>query len=220
MTACTRRLPGLSLLLAAALAINAATAFAPTCTTPAAKNLRLHLYIDPEQQSSPLEPSKSPKTKLDNGRENENAKDAGAHPGFVQGLTDKAETCSSCIPENVSAKTKRRLERLLSPRPHPVFLLEKATKIAEDSLGGAMSMLLPEKQPSSTSTDDASDTMKEKKKLVILGSGWGCAAMVQDRDLTERFDVTIISPRNHFVYTPMLAGSAGKLSTRRACCNV
>lgn len=82
-------------------------------------------------------------------------------------------------------------------------------------------MLLPEKQPSSSaSTDDASDTMKEKKKLIILGSGWGCAAMVQDRDLTERFDVTIISPRNHFVYTPMLAGSAGKLSARRACCNV
>lgn len=204
----TRRLPSLFLLLAAALVFDVATAFAPTGTTIAAKDLRRHLYIDPENRSSPLEPSKSPKTKSGNGRENEKAKDTGAHPGFVQGLTDKAETCTSCIPENVSAKTKKRLERLLSPRPHPVFLLEKATKVAEDSLGGVMSMLLPDKLTSPTSTADASDKAKEKKKLVILGSGWGCAAMVQDRDLTEKFDVTIISPRNHFVYTPMLAGSA------------
>ena len=216
----TRRLPSLFLLLAAALVFDVATAFAPTGTTIAAKDLMLHLYIDPENRSSPLEPSKSPKTKSGNGRENEKAKDTGAHPGFVQGLTDKAETCTSCIPENVSAKTKKRLERLLSPRPHPVFLLEKATKVAEDSLGGVMSMLLPDKLTSPTSTADASDKAKEKKKLVILGSGWGCAAMVQDRDLTEKFDVTIISPRNHFVYTPMLAGSAGKFSTRRACCYV
>ena len=218
----TRRppLPSFYLLFAAALVLDVVTAFAPTATTPAAKDLRLHLSIDPENRSSPLEPRKSPQTKTDNGRENDKAKDAGAHPGYVQGLTD-TETCSSCIPENVSAKTKKRLERLLSPRPHPVFLLEKATKIAEDSLGGAMSMLLPDKHTSSTSADDASDKVKEKKKLVILGSGWGCAAMVQDRDLTEKFDVTIISPRNHFVYTPMLAGSAGKLlSTRRACCYV
>lgn len=204
----TRRLPSLFLLLAAALVFDVATAFAPTGTTIAAKDLRRHLYIDPENRSSPLEPSKSPKTKSGNGRENEKAKDTGAHPGFVQGLTDKAETCTSCIPENVSAKTKKRLERLLSPRPHPVFLLEKSTKIAEDSLGGVMSMLLPDKLTSPTSTADASDKAKEKKKLVILGSGWGCAAMVQDRDLTEKFDVTIISPRNHFVYTPMLASSA------------
>ena len=210
ITMTTRRPLSLFLLLAAALVFDVATPFAPTGTTIAAKDLKLHLYIDPENQSSGLEPSKSPKTKSDNGRENEKAKDTGTHPGFVQGLIDKAEPCSSCIPENVSAKTKKRLERLLSPRPHLVFLLEKATKIVEDSLGGVISMLLPYRLTSPTSTADASDAVKEKKKLVILGSGWGCAAMVQDRDLTEKFDVTIISPRNHFVYTPMLAGSAGK----------
>ena len=212
-------LPSLFLLLAAALVLDIAAAFAPACTTPRTENtritdIRLHLFIDPENQSSPSEPSSSnsSKTIAGNGREieNEKSKDVGTHPGYVQGLTDRAEACSSCIPENASEKTRKRLERLLSPRPHPIFLLEKAAKIAEDSLGGVISMISPEKQTSPTSTGNASDAAEEKKKLVILGSGWGCAAMVQDRDLTAKFDVTIISPRNHFVYTPMLAGSAGK----------
>jgi NADH:ubiquinone reductase (non-electrogenic) len=44
-----------------------------------------------------------------------------------------------------------------------------------------------------------------RKKVVVLGSGWGALAMVRKLDPME-FDVTIVSPRTYFFYTPMLAG--------------
>jgi hypothetical protein len=50
-------------------------------------------------------------------------------------------------------------------------------------------------------------TDSKKEKVVILGAGWGSASFLKGID-TQRYDVTIISPRNYFIYTPMLAGSA------------
>ncbi len=42
-----------------------------------------------------------------------------------------------------------------------------------------------------------------KKKLVILGTGFGAFSLVKKVD-TDLFDVTVISPRNHFLFTPLL----------------
>ena len=50
-------------------------------------------------------------------------------------------------------------------------------------------------------------TAKNKPSLVILGTGWGGFKLLQDIDATK-YDVKIISTRNHFVYTPLLAGTA------------
>jgi NADH:ubiquinone reductase (non-electrogenic) len=44
-----------------------------------------------------------------------------------------------------------------------------------------------------------------RKKIVVLGSGWGALSLVRKLDPMV-FDVTIVSPRNYFFYTPMLAG--------------
>ena len=53
-----------------------------------------------------------------------------------------------------------------------------------------------------------------KERLVIVGSGWGAHALVKDLDATK-YDVTLVSPRNHFLFTPLLAGAAtGTLETR------
>jgi len=42
-----------------------------------------------------------------------------------------------------------------------------------------------------------------KSRIVILGTGWGSFSLV-DRLDKEKFDVQVISPANHFLFTPLL----------------
>lgn len=45
-----------------------------------------------------------------------------------------------------------------------------------------------------------------KKKLVVLGSGFGAFSCLKEID-TDLYDVKVVSPRNHFLYTPLLAST-------------
>ena len=42
-----------------------------------------------------------------------------------------------------------------------------------------------------------------KKKVVILGSGWGALSVI-NHITPGQFDVTVVSPRNYFLFTPLL----------------
>ena len=42
-----------------------------------------------------------------------------------------------------------------------------------------------------------------KPRVVVLGAGWGGFRVARDLDKTK-FDVTVVSPRNHFLFTPLL----------------
>jgi len=42
-----------------------------------------------------------------------------------------------------------------------------------------------------------------KPKLVVLGCGWGGFRCARDVD-KSKYDVTVVSPRNHFLFTPLL----------------
>ncbi|CCH44688.1 External NADH-ubiquinone oxidoreductase 1,mitochondrial [Wickerhamomyces ciferrii] len=42
-----------------------------------------------------------------------------------------------------------------------------------------------------------------KKTIVILGSGWGAVSLLKNLDTTE-YNVVVISPRNYFLFTPLL----------------
>ena len=44
------------------------------------------------------------------------------------------------------------------------------------------------------------------KRLVILGSGWGGYSLLMNIDKTI-FQTTVVSPRNHFLFTPLLAST-------------
>lgn len=55
---------------------------------------------------------------------------------------------------------------------------------------------------------------QEPENLVILGSGWGAVALTQGID-TKKFNVTIVSPRNYFLFTPLLpATTTGTIDSR------
>jgi len=47
----------------------------------------------------------------------------------------------------------------------------------------------------------------ERKKVVVLGTGWGATSMVKKLD-ARLYDVTVVSPRPFFFYTPLLCCSA------------
>ena len=46
----------------------------------------------------------------------------------------------------------------------------------------------------------------KKPKLVILGTGFGAFSIIKQID-TRLFDVAVVSPRNHFLFTPLLAST-------------
>lgn len=99
-----------------------------------------------------------------------------------------------------------RIEQVTKPRPYPLFLAEKGASFLIDPL-------LSKSSSSSSSSSTLSSLThnqpprRAKENLVVLGTGWGAAAFVKNID-TDKFDVTVVSPRNYFVFTPMLAGAS------------
>merc|ERR1719507_758198 len=60
-------------------------------------------------------------------------------------------------------------------------------------------------------------TEEKKPKLVILGTGWGSFRVLSDID-ADKYDLVVVSPRNHLLFTPMLASSAlGTVNQRSIC---
>jgi len=47
-----------------------------------------------------------------------------------------------------------------------------------------------------------------KRRVVVLGSGWGAISFVKSLESKGPYDVTLVSPRNYFLYTPLLPGAA------------
>lgn len=46
----------------------------------------------------------------------------------------------------------------------------------------------------------------EKPRVVVLGSGWAGCRLMKEID-TKIYDVVCVSPRNHMVFTPLLAST-------------
>lgn len=51
----------------------------------------------------------------------------------------------------------------------------------------------------------AAEEEPKKKKLVILGSGWGAVSLLKSLTPGE-YDVSVVSPDNYFLFTPLLPG--------------
>lgn len=102
--------------------------------------------------------------------------------------------------ETMNLDLTAKIERMMKPRAYPLFLAEKGAVIVEDTISSFTG-----KKNNGKSV--AAVNGAEKERIVILGTGWGAAAFLKDID-TDRYDVTVISPRNHFLFTPMLAGAS------------
>ncbi|KKA28313.1 hypothetical protein TD95_003000 [Thielaviopsis punctulata] len=60
----------------------------------------------------------------------------------------------------------------------------------------------------------AQQSRKSKPHLVILGTGWGSVALLKDIN-PDDYHITVVSPRNYFLFTPMLpSATVGTLEVR------
>lgn len=66
--------------------------------------------------------------------------------------------------------------------------------------GGGGLYAYSEARPESAFLEDAE---KEKKKVVVLGSGWAGTSFLKNLDASQ-YDVDVLSPRNYFAFTPLL----------------
>ncbi|KAL5504962.1 NDE1_2 [Sanghuangporus vaninii] len=56
-----------------------------------------------------------------------------------------------------------------------------------------------------------------KKTVVVLGSGWGATSFLRSLD-TEDYNVIVVSPKNYFLFTPLLPSVAVGTITPRSIC--
>lgn len=69
----------------------------------------------------------------------------------------------------------------------------------------------------SSSSSSASANHGQEEKIVILGSGWAALNALR-KCASPHKSVVIVSPRPHFLYTPLLASSSvGTITLRSAC---
>eukprot|EP00937_MAST-01D_sp_MAST-1D-sp2_P007813 g7813.t1 len=55
---------------------------------------------------------------------------------------------------------------------------------------------------------------RSTEPVVVLGTGWGAVAFIKGLDLSQ-YDVTVVSPRNYFTYTPLLpSATVGTVESR------
>lgn len=54
---------------------------------------------------------------------------------------------------------------------------------------------------------DKSEIPDEKEKVVVLGTGFAALSFLKTLD-SEKFDITVVSPRSYFLYTPLLCDGA------------
>ncbi|KAI9598286.1 pyridine nucleotide-disulfide oxidoreductase-domain-containing protein [Syncephalis fuscata] len=73
------------------------------------------------------------------------------------------------------------------------YLLSRQTPLA----------LEPEHQASPAITAIDPNRQPTKPRLVILGSGWGATSLLKAID-TNKYEVTVVSPTNYFLFTPLL----------------
>jgi NADH:ubiquinone reductase (non-electrogenic) len=62
---------------------------------------------------------------------------------------------------------------------------------------------------------DAADTLLKKKKVVVLGTGWAGTSFLKHLDTTQ-YDVSVVAPRNCFVFTPLLPSVASGIVEARS----
>jgi len=122
--------------------------------------------------------------------------------GEVVAINENENDIDGTTSRSIAYKAQmKKIERAIKPRAYPLFIAEKGAILMED----VIDYVMDKTDSSSVSVTGGGDNIKER--VVILGTGWGAAAFLKEID-TTKFDVTIISPRNFFLFTPMLAGAS------------
>lgn len=173
------------------------------------------LMATADQQEKELRQKLSNRNTVTNGEE----RYAVADGAFLEKLnrpeatkSGSKEQINQVVDESSTSKLAVTVQRMIKPRAYPLFLTEKALEVVEAATSGLFRSADP--------LDDHDSTLRggtKRERVVVLGTGWGAMSFLKEID-TSMYDVTVVSPRNHFVFTPMLAGaSVGTVEFRSIC---
>ncbi|KAH7163573.1 hypothetical protein B0J13DRAFT_39119 [Dactylonectria estremocensis] len=97
---------------------------------------------------------------------------------------------------------------------HPIQGDIDVSKVAlQPRRGGSKNLPVAEVYIDDNDSEDKR-RLKEKPRLVILGGGWGGVALLKELN-PDDYHVTVISPTNYFLFTPMLpSATVGTLEMR------
>lgn len=83
-------------------------------------------------------------------------------------------------------------------------LYKNKTAISASSRLVRLASTTPATGPSSFKTEKVIETdYDDKPNVVVLGSGWGAISFLKHID-TKNYNVSLVSPRNYFLFTPLL----------------
>jgi hypothetical protein len=184
-----------SIALLLALAAGSSDAFTPASNSVLQQTRASPLFsVSPKEEEKTLRREIAEKASVVEDEQKYTLKDGEGMQGIFLSDTDADTDAEATAPSKESFEA--RMERMMKPRAYPLFLAEKAAEIVEHAIDDVF-----KGSPSFEPTNGL------KEKIVVLGTGWGAASFLKDVD-TDRYDVTVISPRNYFLFTPMLAGAS------------
>ena len=112
------------------------------------------------------------------------------------------------------------LQRLKSKRSYGSILVERFMQAVDDyqlSQRTKEYKELAASDPIYFRARQSVEGSSKREHIVVLGTGWGAHAFLKTVD-ASKYDITVISPRNYFLFTPMLAASAvGTVEFRSIC---
>lgn len=123
--------------------------------------------------------------------------------------------------QEVSAARAKELglpSQVIPPTPSSP---ETTTTITNTPTTNVVEKALDSSSPSSSSSVSATspegnleEKKKKKERIIVLGSGWAALSFIKQLD-TSLYEVVLVSPRNYFLFTPLLPSvTVGTLEPR------
>ena len=104
--------------------------------------------------------------------------------------------------EDALALNEAFVDSLKTKRSYVSILVERFMQSLDD---GAVARRMKKKENKGDMSSNKEGMRRER--IVVLGSGWGAHSFLKTID-ASLYEVIVVSPRNYFLFTPMLAASA------------
>jgi NADH dehydrogenase FAD-containing subunit len=148
-----------------------------------------------------------------NGRQRLSEREGRSEDEVRRELSDRRETYGGVYGDG-AAPDVQFVDSLKSKRSYASIVVERLMQSWDDSeIAGRMK----NHRTRSSRNSGISASVSKREKIVVLGSGWGAHSFLKTVD-AEKYEVVVVSPRNYFLFTPMLAASAvGTVEFRSIC---
>ncbi|MEW5317674.1 MAG: hypothetical protein WDW38_008956 [Sanguina aurantia] len=119
-----------------------------------------------------------------------------------QRVAKDVRVANAVVPRVVSRTQQQQQRRSL--KPVSVVTPEKSTKPASTAV------TVPETSTKQVYYSLDASTKTTRPRLVVLGSGWGAMSFIKSlpQTISQKYDLLLVSPRNYFLYTPLLPAVA------------